>query len=179
MRPADQDLQGARALLKAAGYEDGLDLTLEVRKGRPLEPLVEQLAEAGIRLQIQSRPWDETYALLLAKQVPFYFGSWVCTSGDAGDVLDRKLHSRDQERGYGDANHASYSNPELDLLIQGTNTMLDLEERQRRLQEALETAGADLVYVPIFSKNEIYGMRSDLKWVPRQDGRVFAFEMGR
>ncbi len=179
LRPADQEVQTARRLLAAAGYEEGLDLTLEVREGRQLEPMVAQLAEAGIRVRIQSRPWDETYSLLLARQVPFYFGSWVCTSGDAGDVLDRKLHTRDPDRGYGDANHARYSNPELDTLIEDTNTMLDLEERQRRLQQALEMADADLVYVPIFSKNEIYGVRSDLEWIPRQDGRVFAFEMGR
>ena len=179
LRPVGRDLQKARNLLKAAGYEDGLDLTLEVRQGHQLEPMVEHLAEAGIRVEIRSRPWDETYSLLLTKQVPFYFGAWVCTSGDAGDVLDRKLHTRDPKRGYGDANHAHYSNTELDVLIEGANTMLDLEERQRRLQQALELAGRDLVYVPIFSKNEIYGVRSDLEWIPRQDGRVFAFEMRR
>ena len=179
LKPAEQDLDTAARLLQEAGFADGLDLTLEVRQGYQLGPLESQLEMAGIRLQVLSRPWDETYALLLAKKVPFYFGAWVCTSGDAGDVLDRKLHTRDSEQGYGDANHAHYSNPKLDQLIQETNTMLDLEERQRRLQLALEMAGGDLVYVPIFSQNEIYGIRSGVEWTPRQDGRVFAYEMSR
>ena len=135
-----QDVEKAKELLSAAGYPDGIDLELDVRQGRPVEPLLEALAQAGIRAKVVTRPWDETYSRLIERRASFYYGSWVCTSGDAGDSLDRKFHTRDAYLGYGDANHAGYSNPELDRLIETSNTVLDLKERQSLLQRALEMA---------------------------------------
>ena len=176
LEPAAQDLDRARRLLAEAGYEDGLDLELDVREGREIGPLLEALAEAGIRAHVTRRPWDETYKRITDRRAHFYYGAWVSTSGDAGDALDRKFHTRDKYLGYGDANHAGYSNPELDRLIEKSNTVLDLRERQALLQEALQLARDDWVYVPILSRQEIYAGRAELKWRARLDSRLFAFE---
>ncbi|MEO1369830.1 MAG: ABC transporter substrate-binding protein, partial [Acidobacteriota bacterium] len=113
LEPPDRDLDAARDLLEDAGYGDGLELRVELRQGRGAdgEALARQLAELGVTLEIVERPWREMYRRLGEGHVSFYLGSWVNTSGDAGDVLDRKLHSRQPERGYGDANYGDVANP--------------------------------------------------------------------
>lgn len=178
LTPPARDLEAARALLEEAGYGDGLQLDLELREGREDAPaLIRQLAELGVELRVTERPWGEMYQRLTQMSVPFYLGGWVNTSGDAGDVLDRKLHSRQPERGYGDANYSDFGNPQLDRLIVQSNTVLSLEERQRLLQQALAVANEDLVYIPLYSRHEVYGVRDELEWQPRQDGRVYAQEV--
>ena len=178
LEPPTRDLETARALLAEAGHGDGLELHLELREGRDDAPvLARQLAEVGIELHVTERPWGEMYPRLTQMNVPFYLGGWVNTSGDAGDVLDRKLHSRQPERGYGDANYADFENEELDRLIEESNTVLSLDKRQRLLQDALALANEDLIYIPLYSRFEVYGIKTGLAWRARQDGRVYASEV--
>ncbi|MEO1084203.1 MAG: ABC transporter substrate-binding protein [Acidobacteriota bacterium] len=179
LTPPDRDLDAARNLLADAGHGDGLELTLELREGRAAdgEALALQLQDLGVSLEIIERPWGEMYRRLGEGQVSFYLGSWVNTSGDAGDVLDRKLHSRRPERGYGDANHGDLANPELDALIEESNAVLNLDQRQRLLQRALTLAADDLAYIPLFSRRHVYAVRADQRWKPRLDSRVYAWDI--
>ncbi|MEM1182043.1 MAG: ABC transporter substrate-binding protein [Acidobacteriota bacterium] len=178
LQPTVRDLETARGLLADAGFADGLELTLELRDGREDGPvLARQLAEIGVKLRVVERPWGDMYAQLSERRVPFYLGAWVNTSGDAGDVLDRKLHSRQPERGYGDANYGDFSHPELDAIIEESNAVLSLERRQELLQRALGLSRNDLAYIPLYSRRDVYAVRSDLSWTPRQDARTYAYEL--
>ncbi|MCG8459117.1 MAG: ABC transporter substrate-binding protein [Holophagales bacterium] len=177
LEAVEQSLERARALLAESGYQPGTPLELEVRAGRDPGPLRRQLEELGVVVEIRERPWKEMYQRLVERRAAFYLGGWVSTSGDAGDVLDRKLHTHDPEAGYGDANFTSYSNPELDRLVKESNSVIDLELRQEMLQRAMALGMADLVYLPLYSESDLYGLRADARFQPRQDGRVYAHEM--
>jgi len=173
----ERDLAESRRLLAEAGHPEGLELELEVREGRPVEPIVEQLAEAGIRVEIAARPWSEMYPRLSSGEVAFYYGGWIATSVDASDLFDHKIHT--PERGYGNANSNQYSNPELDRLIEAIDAAPTLAERRELLQEASARLAEDLAFLPLYSPFELYGLDADLDWRPRQDGRVYAAEMER
>lgn len=177
--PPPPDRDAARRLLAAAGHAGGLELTLEFREGqRSLEPLRRQLADVGVTLALVGRPWSEMYPRLQSGAVPFYLGGWVCTAGDASDFLDMKAHSYDPGRGYGVSNSNRYSNRELDALIEQAGTMR-MEARLEVLERALRTIAGDHVFLPLYTPSDLYGAREELRWTPRQDGRVYAFEMGR
>ncbi len=175
--PVSQDLAAARRWLDEAG--GGFEAVLEVREGRDVEPIRSQLLAAGIHLEVVERPWSEMYPRLQAGEVPFYFGSWVCTEGDASDLLDRKVHTRNLERGYGSSNSNRYSNPALDKLIEDSGRRLDMVQRLEILQRALRLLSEDRAFIPLFTPYELYAVRKEIVWTPRQDGQIYAYEMRR
>lgn len=175
--PTRPDPAAARQLLREAGYPAGLEIEIEYREGRDIDAITQQLAAGGVRAQGRARPWSEMYRRLQSGQIGAYLGTWICTSGDASDLLDRKLHTPDPDRGWGDANWSRYSNPALDRLIEESQQMTNPLERGALLKKAMAMTAADLAFVPIYSRFEVYGVRQELDWTPRRDGRVFAFEM--
>jgi len=179
IRPPRRDLAAARRLLAAAGYPGGLDAVVEYRAGQDLAPLGAQLALAGIRLRLLARPWSELYPRLLAGKVAFYYGTWQCSSGDASDLFDNKVHTRDPARGYGDSNSNGYSNPALDRLIEASGATLDMGERRRILASAMRLLDADLPLIPLAIPYNLYGVRRGLAWAPRLDSRIYAADMRR
>jgi peptide/nickel transport system substrate-binding protein len=179
IRPPRRDLAAARRLLAEAGYPGGLDAALEYRGGQDIAALRAQLAEAGIRLRPEPRPWSDLYPRLLRGQVAFYYGSWQCSSGDASDLFDNKVHTRDPARGYGDSNSNGYSNPALDALIETSGATLDMNERRRILERAMRLLAADLPLIPLAVPYALFGVRTGLAWAPRLDSRILAADMRR
>ncbi|HVT59704.1 MAG TPA: ABC transporter substrate-binding protein [Thermoanaerobaculia bacterium] len=179
IRPPRRDLAAARRLLAEAGHPGGLDLTVEYRAGLSIEALRGQLAEAGIRLRLEPRPWSELYPRLLAGKVSFYYGTWLCSSGDASDLFDNKIHSRDLARGYGDSNSNGYGNPALDRLIESSGATLSMNERRRILESAMHVLDADLPLIPLVVPYNLFGVRQRLEWAPRLDYRIHAADMRR
>lgn len=173
-----RDLEEARRLLRAAGHGSGLTLTLEVREGIDVEPLRRQLEKLGVRLEVDAKPWSEMYEQLTDRKVGFYLGSWNSSSGDAGEVLDLKLHSFQPAGHYGTANFTHHVHPELDRLIEAGRTLLDTEKRRRALQRALALSAEDRVYLPLYSEHELYGVRADWPWKPRQDSGISVVRVG-
>jgi peptide/nickel transport system substrate-binding protein len=179
IRAPRRDLAAARRLLAAAGHPGGLDAAIEYRDGQDIEPLRAQLAEAGIRLQPRPRAWSELYPRLLRGQVAFYYGSWQCASGDASDLFDNKIHTRDPARGYGDSNSNGYSNPALDRLIESSGATLNMNERRRILEGAMRLLAADLPLIPLAVPYNLFGVRASLAWAPRLDSRILAADVRR
>lgn len=177
LMPGRRDPGQARRLLTEAGFGQGLDIEIEYREGRDITSIAAQLAEGGVRVRGRARPWAEMYRRLQVGETAVYLGSWVCTSGDASDLLDRKLHTPDPDRGWGDANWSRYSNPQLDRLVEESQRLVNPLERGAILKKAMALVAEDLAFVPLYSRYEVYGVRQELAWVPRRDGRIFAFEM--
>lgn len=177
LAPTRRDPAAARRLLAEAGYPGGLDIEIEYRDGRDIVALARQLADGGVRARGVTRPWGEMYRRLQSGEIGAYLGTWVCTSGDASDLLDRKLHTPDPARGWGDANWSRYSNAELDRLIEESQQVISPLQRGALLKKAMALTAADLAFLPLYSRFEVYGVRRELDWTPRRDGRIFAFEM--
>ena len=176
LEPSRRDVAEARRLLAEAGHGDGLEIEIEYRDGRDIDEIARQLAAGGIRAQGVTRPWAEMYKRLQSGEIGAYLGTWICTSGDASDLLDRKLHTPDPARGWGDANWSRYSNDQLDRLIEASQQLTNPAERGALLKQAMAATAADLAFVPLYSRSEVYGVRRLLSWTPRRDGRIYAFE---
>jgi peptide/nickel transport system substrate-binding protein len=179
IRPPRRDLGAARRLLAEAGYPHGVDVAVELRAGQEIEALRAQLGEAGIRVRPEPRAWSELYPRLLAGKVNFYYGTWQCSSGDASDLFDTKVHSRDRAHGYGDSNSNDYSNPALDRLIESSGAILNMSERRDVLERAMRMLDADLPLVPLAIPYNLLGVRQLLPWAPRLDSRIHATDLRR
>jgi peptide/nickel transport system substrate-binding protein len=176
-----RDLAGARALLAEAGLGDGLALDLEHQTGssRHVALIREQLAEAGIRVTTVVRSFADLYPRLVKGEVQFYLAGVSCSTGDASDLLDDALHTRDEARGYGGANFMGYSNPRLDELIERSGATLDTAQRRSLLQAAVRLAMEELPLVPLWERPLVYGVRDGTTWTPRRDGRPYGRDMQR
>lgn len=174
LAPPRRDLTAASLLLAEAGYSEGLRVVLEHREGRAVAgPLRDQLAEAGIEVELVPQPWSDIYQRLQTGEIGFYLGGWVCTSADAGDLFDAKVHTPEEESGYGRANYSGYSNAELDALIEAANQTASVEQRGELWRQGLEILSRELAFIPLYSEHETYGVRERLAWKPRQDGRIY------
>ena len=172
-----RDLVRARRLLAEAGYATGLMVDLHFREGRSLDPLVRQLAGAGIGVRQIPGRWGELYPRLQSGAPLFYFGGWSCTSGDASDLFDGKVHSRNPLTGYGSQQGRVLSTPLLDRLIEIAGSASDMGERRRTLEQAMRELMAHRMLLPLFVPRTQYGVRRDLAFEPRLDGHVRAAEI--
>ncbi len=176
-----QNLPEARRLLKEAGFSDGMDLDLECADGMERESVEirSQLADVGIRVKLVTLTWKEMYGRLAEGRVGFFLAGYACDSGDASDLYDATMHTRDTGKGYGESNFMGYSNPALDRLIEEANQTMDMLMRRDLLEQATKIAAADLPLIPLWSNRTVYGLRAGINWQPRLDRKILGFEFHR
>lgn len=98
-------------------------------------------------------------------------------SGDASDTFESTLHSR--AAGFGASNYAGYANPALDALIETTAGTRQLGDRRRMLQQCMRLATTDLPMIPLFERDWTFALREEVRWEPRADGRLLAYDLHR
>jgi peptide/nickel transport system substrate-binding protein len=130
--PAVRDLAGARQLLKEAGHENGLDLTIYVGNNdgpwhqAVCEALRDQLKEAGINLSVSVLPPTKYWEVW--KKVPFGATSWA----------HRPLGTMALAQAYRTGaswNETHFASPEFDAALSAAEATLDVKERKARMQK--------------------------------------------
>jgi len=174
--PLAYDTVRARRLLKQAGFPQGLELSLTVPEQREAvaRALQEQMRPAGIRLNMILLSRERFFAAL--DTASFFYIGYGSTSGDASDLLDEALHSR--SGGYGVNNYGRYANPEVDRMIEVSDTSFSQERRLRLIQRAMELAYQDAAMVPLYVEDQVSGASAGLRWTPRLDMMVLGKEVG-
>jgi peptide/nickel transport system substrate-binding protein len=158
-----RDVEKAKELLAEAGYADGLDLTIHAQESSPIPTMAiiwqEQLAEAGVNLEIQLVPSEVYYgAENMWLEVPLGITDWGARPYPQ-PYLDQAYVT--------DAlwNESHWSDPELDELAAQVRTELDYDERVRlyhAIQEIFIERGP--IIIPFFSNN-LWGASVNLKGV--------------
>jgi len=171
--PVGRDIPQARRLLAAAGFPQGLATTLVAPTGLDLTLLQRQLADAGIQVSF------EPTTAVAPGTVPLLFASFISDSGDSGDMLDGILHSPKPALGAGGLNSFGYSNPGLDALIEASWRTDSLSARREALQRCMRFAMRDLPMIPLYTPNDLWGLRTGLQFTPRADGRALGVDLAR
>lgn len=174
--PLPYDPARAAQMLRGAGFAQGLDLALSIPEqrievGRRLR---DHMGAAGIRLELKPMSREVFFRALDTASL-FYIG-YGSTSGDASDLLDEALHS--QSGGYGLNNYGGYANPEVDRLIEVSDTCFSQERRRQLIQQAMELACRDVAIVPLFVEDQVSGSSAGVVWMPRLDMMVLGKEVG-
>lgn len=154
------DVEKAKELMKEAGYEDGLEITITVPSNYQkhidtAQVIVEQLKQINVKATIEPVEWgtwlEDVYTNF------DYQTTIVGLSGklDPNDVLIR--YQTDYRR-----NFVEYSNEEYDKLIDAALTASE-EERIEMYKECQRILAEDAASVWLTDPNQIVITRSDLK----------------
>jgi peptide/nickel transport system substrate-binding protein len=174
-----RDLGRARALLDRAGHAGGFETDLHVRRlyADAGSSVREQLREVGLRVAVRPLPDMEFLDRARRGEFAFYLSRFGCPTGDASDILDSTLHTRDVERRMGLQNYGHYSSAEVDEAIARSAEVESVTDRRAALERVLELAHQDLVWVPLFADQDVYAVDRSLDWQPRNDSFVLPAEV--
>lgn len=179
------DIEKAKALMAEAGYADGFTMTLDATNNRYVndaqiaQALASMLAKINIDLQLNIMPksnfWG--YIRVPTENSSFIMSGWDVPAGDAGSMYGALFYTRDKKEGYGQVNRGSYSNPEVDALVDQADATPSIEERDRLLQEATKILMADIPMIPVHYEQDIYAVRDGVMLEPRVDKFLWAYDM--
>lgn len=179
------DIEKAKALMAEAGYADGFTMTLDATNNRYVndaqiaQALASMLAKIGVTLELNIMPksnfWG--YIRVPTENSSFIMSGWDVPAGDAGSMYGALFYTRDKKEGYGQVNRGSYSNAELDALVDKADATPSIEERDGYLQEATKILLDDIPMIPVHYEQDIYAVRKGVTLEPRVDKFLWAYDM--
>lgn len=179
------DPEGAKGLLKEAGYPDGFEITIAGPNDRYIndkqicEAVAKYLAKIGLKVTLDVKPKSIFFEELASHKHAFYLIGWMDGSYDFGRSAEMLVHTVDKDKGMGVYNGAMYSNPELDNAIVASAAILDRDEREKALQAVNRKSVEDLAWIPLHYQQDVYAAlkASKLKFTPRPDRWIVVKEI--
>ncbi|MEL7060390.1 MAG: ABC transporter substrate-binding protein [Acidobacteriota bacterium] len=171
-----RDLATARRLIEEADAVDAR-VRLEASRDGPAQIIARQLGEIGLDVEAVELPWDELIERLDHGETDFFLGGVLAVTADASQILDAIFHAPDPKRGYGHNNPMGLAVPELDRLIEESGRALDPRARRDAMRRAMARGLEEHVYLGLYSRDNLFGLRRGLVWRPRLDGFVFAHDL--
>jgi len=154
----------AKALLAEAGYPNGFGVTLDCVNVAFREAVCQaaaaMLAQVGIRTQVRSSPTNQFFPRLSTANTSFVEYGWTSLP-DPWATLNG-LFRTFEPSGLGTFNAGRYSNPKLDVLIDGIRTEPDLTKRRARVGVALRLLHDDLPFLPLYRRHLNWAMKKNV-----------------
>lgn len=177
----NRDLPAARSLLDEAGFPAGFSskLLVDTHHVRVAREISRQLEEVGIRLEVEALAWDEVFRRMLFGLAPIALSSSNIATGHVSSFFESFLHTAGPDSFFGGENSSRYSDAEVDSLIERAAEAVPPEIREQLLAAVRRRALEDLPYIPLYSPDETYGVRTGIEFAPRLDRAVFAADLRR
>jgi peptide/nickel transport system substrate-binding protein len=164
LEDTQRDLAQARALLHQAGYHAGHPLRLSYKTSsdpfrlRVATVLQQQLAEAGIEVDIHSYDWGTFYGDIKAGRFQVYSLAWVGVKSP--DIFRYAFHSASLPPD--GANRGRFSDAQVDALI-GRATHAPALAQQAALYRELQALLLErLPYVPLWFEDQFFAARDSI-----------------
>lgn len=180
-RPA-YDPEYAKQLLAEAGYADGFNLRIDARSDSDFgadqvaQAAASYLAKVGINVEVNLLPRASFYEKVNPEdlQSSCFIGGWSDTSGEGMVILNDMVHSYSD--GMGEGNNGHYSNAEVDELLGQASVENDMEKRAELVKKADAISREEVGYLPLFYKDQIYGVRDGITYTPRAGDNIMAWD---
>src|SRR5262245_19352763 len=181
LMPEKYDVEGARKLMKDAGFEGGFKMKIHGPNGRYVndakivEVVAQMLTRIGIDTSVETLPPAVFFRRASSggpdntPEFSFILVGWGSGTGEASSPLGSLLYTVDASKGTGAANRGRYSNPEVDKLVDAALVSVDDAKRADLLARATEVAIGDLGIIPSHYQLNVWATRKGLKIVPRTD----------
>ncbi|MBA4336851.1 hypothetical protein C0416_03705 [bacterium] len=169
-----QDTDRAKQLIRQYDAFKKPSVTIDMTEGTQAigEYIKQQLNDVGLSATINYISFDELQKKIFSKESEMYYLGWRSEVGDASGFYENVVYSK------GRFNGGNFENKKVDQLIQLSIKNLDEQKRLDQFQEIMKIIlEEELIGVPLFETNVIYGVRAGIHFSPRLDGYVLASEI--
>lgn len=186
LKPYPYDPDKAKSLLKEAGFANGVDTNIWFLQGRYMkdrevaEAVAQQLTKVGIRTKPNLLdPTLMTQKDLAKEEDGLIFASWGNWIFDADNTFYPLFSSEVRDtinKGQGQSSRP-YGNPQFDTLIAQARVELDTTKRNQLYAQAQKVLYDDGAALFQYQLTDIYGVDNWVKFEPRFDEMVWAYDM--
>ncbi len=192
LSPEKFDPQGAKKLLKEAGYPNGFGLTIHgpnnryINDAKICEVVAQMLTRGGIPTKVSTMP-KNVYFKRASKggknkspEFSFFLVGWGSGTGEASSPLKSLLTTHDKSKGFGASNRGRHSDPAFDKLVVEALASVDDAKRAKLLAEATELGiGKNQGIIPLHYQVNTWATKPGLSYNARTDERTIATDVHR
>lgn len=170
--PFKQDIDGAKKLLKEAGYPDGIEITCTVGNTTgtweqdSVAVLKEDAAKAGINIKMNVMPAAQ------------YWDVWDKAPLSLTDWSHRPLGTMMMGLAYRSGvpwNECSYSNPKFDAALTDAEATLDVEKRRAKMEKVEKILQDDAIMVQPFFQSSFTAISEKIVGFEMHPTRYYRF----
>jgi peptide/nickel transport system substrate-binding protein len=176
IKPFPYDPEKAKALLREAGYPNGVEMNLHQVQGRVPkdkevgEAIAGELGKVGIKVNLRLMDWGTSFTQASAGKLDgLKFGSWGNIMQDADLSFYGQYHSSTIYSKF----FRSYQNPKLDSLMEEARSVLDVGKRTSLYSQVQKILMDDCPDLYCYAIEDVYGINNRIEWQPRTDEYVF------
>jgi peptide/nickel transport system substrate-binding protein len=169
------DPEKAKALVKEAGFPNGVDVNLFASADRYVndrqssEAIAAMLTQVGIRTRLHILDYSIEWPNVRKGVVPFYYqgrGSVI----DPSPMLEQYFQS-------GVTPRIGFSDPKLDEILRAERSEFDPAQRKALLLQAFDRVQDDVPAVFLWRIDALYGISNKVKFKPHSDERIFGTDI--
>jgi peptide/nickel transport system substrate-binding protein len=168
------DVEAAKKLLAEAGYPNGFEVSMNcpndryVNDGEICQAVAANLARSGIKINLQAETKNTYFPKILRRDTSFYLLGWTPGTYDSHNALSN-LIATPTDKGQGQFNLGSYSNPKVDELTLKIQGETDEAKRNAMIAEAFKLHSDDFGHIPLHQQALAWAMKKNVDLVQLAD----------
>jgi peptide/nickel transport system substrate-binding protein len=168
------DPEASKKLLAEAGYPNGFEVGMNCPNDRYVndaaicQAVAANLARVGVKVNLTAETKVTYFPKILRRDTSFYLLGWTPGTYDSHNPLT-SLIATPNDKGQGQFNLGSYSNPKVDELTLKIQSETDQAKRNAMIREAFEIHAADVGHIPLHQQALAWGMKKTVSVVQLAD----------
>ena len=164
------DPEAAKKLLAEAGYPNGFEVTMNCPNDRYVndsaicQAVAANLARIGVKINLQAETKVTYFPKILRRDTSFYLLGWTPSTVDSHDVM-QSIMATPNDKGQGQFNLGSYSNPKFDELTLKVQSETDQKKRNEMIREAFKIHQDDVGHIPLHQQALAWGFKNNVSLV--------------
>lgn len=175
LKPEKFDPEGAKRLLREAGYPNGFGLTIHgpnnryINDAKICQAIAQMLTRVGIKTKVVTMPKSVFFSNATKRLYSFILVGWGSGTGESSSPLRALLATHNRATGMGLTNRGRFSNAEMDRLLSEALSTVNDAKREKLLQDATAIAMRELGIIPLHYQVNTWAVRKGLWYEPRAD----------